>query len=152
MKKALLKEFTKLYNNQEILSNLMNEDLFKEYSNTEAHCIEAIGKLEKPNGVNIANKLNMTRGAISKITTKLEKKELIYKTSLEDNKKEVIYKLTNKGKDLFNKHEEAHRKWEERDLSYLDTIDEKDLDKVLNFIENFNNYLESIIKEEENDN
>lgn len=34
------------------------------------HCIDAIGKLEHPNVINMAKKLNMTKSAISKITKK----------------------------------------------------------------------------------
>lgn len=149
MKEKILKEFTNLYNNQDLLSNLMNEDLFDNYSNTEVHCVDAIGKLEKANGVNISKKLNMTRGAISKLTRKLENKNVIYRDTLEDNKKEVLYKLTDEGEKLFKKHTLAHEKWEKRDLEYLNSFDEENLKIVLDFVEHFNIYLKSIIEENE---
>jgi DNA-binding MarR family transcriptional regulator len=75
---------------------------------SEYHVIECIGKNRLPNATLISKELNMTRGAISKITAKLLSKGLIKADHLENNKKEVYYTLTPQGKDAFNIHEKIH--------------------------------------------
>ena len=63
-------KFTELCEKQDILIELNTVDDLKGYDYSEVHCIHAIGKLEHPNVINIAKKLNMTKSAISKITKK----------------------------------------------------------------------------------
>ncbi len=40
MEREILQQFTQLYNNQDLLSNLINSGLNSRYSNSELHCIE----------------------------------------------------------------------------------------------------------------
>lgn len=62
IEKELLTTFKSIYDKQSQLRSLTNEELFREYSNSEVHTIEIIGQGPGANGVMIANKLNMTRG------------------------------------------------------------------------------------------
>ncbi|MDF2596908.1 MAG: Transcriptional regulator [Clostridia bacterium] len=75
---------------------------------SEYHVIDCIGKNRLPNATLISKELNMTKGAISKITAKLISKGLIKADRLENNKKEVYYTLTSQGKDAFEVHEKIH--------------------------------------------
>lgn len=63
--------------------------------------------------------MGMTRGAISKMTKKLLAKGLIEKYTLETNKKEVYFKLTDQGRLLFDEHAKRHQRWEKRDMEFL---------------------------------
>ncbi|RXI40103.1 MarR family transcriptional regulator [Clostridium tetani] len=148
----LLTEFTKLYEKQDVLSKIMNDNLFEKYGNSEVHCIDAIGNLEKANGTEIANYLNITRSAVSKIIRRLQKENLIISSQKPDNKKEIFYTLTNEGKNIFEQHKQAHEKWRIRDTKFLKTISTNEKETVFKFLKKFNSYLGDIIKEAENDN
>jgi DNA-binding MarR family transcriptional regulator len=147
LEENLLYLFTELYEKQDILSKICNEDLFDEYGNTEIHCIDAIGIMGEANGTQIAEHMKVTRSAVSKIIRRLSKDCLIDKYQKPDNKKEVFYRLSNKGQTVFESHQKAHKKWEQRDTAFLRTITEKDKQTVQSFLENFNNYLENLIKQ-----
>lgn len=148
MEQEMLRQFTQLYNNQDILSNLINSGLNSRYSNSELHCIEAIGKLEHPNGVKLATLLSMTRGAVTKLAKRLLQDGLIESYTRSDNKKEIYYRLTSTGEVLFKEHEVAHTKWEERDIAFLSSVPIKEQQVVLEFLQKFNNYLQAKIQEE----
>lgn len=148
MEQEMLRQFTQLYNNQDILSNLINSGLNSRYSNSELHCIEAIGKLEHPNGVKLATLLSMTRGAVTKLAKRLLQDGLIESYTRSDNKKEIYYRLTSTGEVLFKEHEVAHAKWEERDIAFLTSVPIKEQQVVLEFLQKFNNYLQAKIQEE----
>lgn len=148
MEQEMLRQFTQLYNNQDILSNLINSGLNSRYSNSELHCIEAIGKLEHPNGVKLATLLSMTRGAVTKLAKRLLQDGLIESYTRSDNKKEIYYRLTSTGEVLFKEHEVAHAKWEERDIAFLSSVPIKEQQVVLEFLQKFNNYLQAKIQEE----
>ena len=112
----ILSLFKGIYEKQEQLSKLTDYELFSKFSNSEVHSLCIIGDNENVNGAMISSKLAMTRSAISKIISKLKKKELIYSYQNSDNKKEIYYKLTEKGYLIYHKHEKAHKEWEEREI------------------------------------
>ena len=105
------------------------------------------GRLELPNVTKIAEHMGMTRGAISKMTKKLLTKGLIEKYTLESNKKEVYFKLTDLGKTLFEEHAKRHRRWEKRDMEFLSHYSTEDVKTVYRFMKEFNHYLEGQIEE-----
>ena len=90
----LLQEIALMLEHQDMLSKLTESQCLDEYGYSETHCIDNIGRLELPNVTKIAEQMQMTRGAISKMTKKLLAKGLIEKYTLETNKKEVYFKLT----------------------------------------------------------
>lgn len=75
---------------------------------SEYHVIDCIGRNRLPNATLISKEMNMTMGAISKITAKLISNGLIKADHLQNNKKEVYYTLTPQGKDAFEVHEKIH--------------------------------------------
>ena len=116
----LLQEIALMLEHQDMLSKLTESQCLDEYGYSETHCIDNIGRLELPNVTKIAEQMQMTRGAISKMTKKLLAKGLIEKYALETNKKEVYFKLTERGKVLF---------------------------KILKFMQEFNVYLDEQIEQ-----
>lgn len=63
LENEILNELVELYEKHDA-----SIDVLKGCGYSSIHYIDAIGKLEKPNVTKIAKKLNMTRGAINKIT------------------------------------------------------------------------------------
>lgn len=141
-----LSKLAELYEKQDILTELASADVLKGYGYSDIHCIDVIGKLDNPNVTKISKKLNMTRGAISKITKKQIAKGLISSYTLENNKKEVYFKLTDKGYEIFHEHDKRHKKWEKRQEVFLEKQSDETLEKVNEFLENFNNYLKEEIR------
>ena len=102
----------------------------------ELHTIADIGKNPEINITDLANHQNITKGAVSQIVTKLEKKQIVAKFR-GNNEKEIKLRLTDKGveinamindfQDLFlKKYEDFYDKTSERDHELV-----KDLLKII---------------------
>lgn len=74
------------------------------------HVIDAIGQLEPVNGTTISKKFGIPKGSVSKVTRKLLLKQIISIEFLPDNKKEVYFRTTPLGKEIFHLHEALHRR------------------------------------------
>lgn len=103
---------------------------------TELHVIQAIGSQEKMNVTSIAKEIGVTKSAISKITGKLLKKELIERYQLEDNQKEVFFRLAPGGESVFAFHERFHTRLERHMREFLGRYSEAELE-----------FLEKVIRE-----
>lgn len=143
----LLQEIASMLQRQEMLTKLTENVCLEEYSYSETHCIDYIGKTELPNVTKIADNMQMTRGAISKMTKKLLAKGLIEKYSLESNKKEVYFQLTESGTELYKEHEKRHKLWEQRDSKFLERYSAEEMEIITKFMQEFNVYLEEKIEE-----
>lgn len=147
IEKELLTTFKSIYDKQSQLRSLTNEELFREYSNSEVHTIEIIGQGPGANGVMIANKLNMTRGAISKIIGRLMDKGLVESYQLESNKKEIYYKLSSKGNLIYRDHEIAHKDWENRELNFFKSLGDSEKEIMNGILKNYESHLKGLIEE-----
>lgn len=143
----LISQLVELHERQDMLNTLTSKEFLHSYGYSEIHCIDIIGKLEKPNVTKISSKLSMTRSAISKIVKKLLANGDIISYQCEDNKKEIYYNLTEKGKALFDEHFSRHSAWEERDKKFFGEIPDDDLQTVCKFLNKYNKYLEKNITE-----
>lgn len=144
--RILLEEIASMLQRQEMLTKLTESVCLEEYSYSETHCIDYIGKTELPNVTKIADNMQMTRGAISKMTKKLLAKGLIEKYSLESNKKEIYFRLTESGMELYKEHEKRHKLWEKRDSKFLERYSKDELGIITKFMKEFNLYLEEQIE------
>jgi len=142
----LLKEIALMLERQDMLSQLTENQCLDEYGYSETHCIDFIGRLELPNVTKVAEHMRMTRGAISKMTKKLLAKGLIEKYTLETNKKEIYFRLTQQGKVLFDEHAKRHELWEKRDMEFLARYPKEKVETVYEFMQEFNDYLEAQIE------
>lgn len=118
----------------------------KEYTPSEVHCIEYIGKNEDPNVTKLAEAFYMTRSAISKLTKKLIKKGLIESYQRSDNRKEIYFKLTSHGKTVNEIHNQLHKESRERDKKVFEQMTAQQFDSILRFAENYNRHLDEQIK------
>ena len=116
-------------------------DILKNFTYTEMHCIDSIGKIENPNVTKIAKYLNLTKAGISKIIKKLTDKQAIEVYKNPDNKKEIYYKLTKIGQEVFDKHLSMHENWCEKDKDFFKQFGKKELDITYNVL---NKYREAL--------
>lgn len=137
-----------LFNKMAWINKFKMEDSLKGYKPSEVHCIETIGKNVDTNVTKLAESLYMTRGAISKLTKKLIKKELIESYQKPDNKKEIYFRLTEQGKEIFRIHEELHKAFQERDKVVFEQITEEQFDNMLSFVEKYSRHLDAEIKKQ----
>lgn len=143
----LMNLFVKYMEKQEILSKLTEDEKLHGYNYSEIHTIAAIGDLEEPNVTNIANHMNVTRGAISKITKRLLAQNLIEAYQQDGNKQKIFFRLTESGQFLYDEHEKRHNLWLKRDDAFIKQFDKKTVMLVEAFMTEFNNYLEKQITE-----
>jgi Transcriptional regulators len=133
----VLKEVTLF---QEYASTIQhgNEEAFVEIHLAEIHCINAIGKLKQANVTKIAEMMRMTRGAISKINKKLLQRGLIASYQLPDNQKEIYYKLTESGKQLYDTHAKCHLKATKKKIAVIRTYSSQEQQVILRFFNDLN--------------
>lgn len=145
-KEQVMTELWELFNKKMWLDGYKLKTGLKGYNHSEVHCIEFIEKNEDSNVTKLAESFYMTRSAISKLTKKLIEKGLIESYQKPENKKEIYFKLTKQGYDVYNVHEELHKEYEERDSVVFDQITEEQYNSMLSFTETFNKHLDSEIK------
>lgn len=126
----------------EVYNDLSNKNKNWDLSLSEIHCIDNIKKLESPNVTLLANTMRMTRGGITKITRKLIKKEFITNFKEEGNKKEVYFRLTSKGMEVYLDHEKSHETAKNREMSFYSTFTGEEKNTILKFLERTNNHLQ----------
>ncbi len=139
--------FVKYMEKQEILSKLTEDEKLHGYNYSEIHTIAAIGNLQEPNVTQIASSMNVTRGAISKITKKLLEQNLIEAYQRDGNKQKIFFRLTKSGQFLYDEHEKRHNLWLKRDNNFIKQFDHKTIEQVEQFMSAFNDYLEIQIVE-----
>lgn len=144
----LIINLRELLNKMAWLNKFKMEESFKGYKSSEVHYIECIGRNADSNVTKLAESLYMTRGAISKMTKKLIKKGIIESYQKPDNKKEIYFKLTQKGQEINKLHEELHKEFQERDKVVFDEITEEQFNTMIGFMEKYSNHLEAEINKQ----
>lgn len=134
---------------QEMLSKLRVDKALRKYNNSELHIIAAIGDLEHPNVTALAEYMKMTKGGISKNMKKLATLNLVEAFQLDDNSKNIYYRLTKEGEKVYALHDKAHKAWLERDRRFMADFSEEQLKKVADFMERYIAYLDEKIQESE---
>lgn len=147
-KEQLIMNFRDLFDKMVWLNKVKMEDSLKGYTPSEVHCIEYIEKNVDSNVTKLAESLYMTRGAISKLTKKLIKKELIKSYQKLDNKKEIYFRLTEQGKVIYKIHEELHKEFQDRDKVVFEQVTEEQFDNMLSFVERYSKHLDTEIKKQ----
>ena len=89
--------------------------------------LDAIGRLEPVNGITISKQFRIPKGSVSKATRRLIAKKLIKTESLPNNKKEILYRTTPLGKELFQAHRAFDEQMEKGFVKFLQNYNEKEL-------------------------
>ncbi len=93
----------------------------------EVHILEIVGKRAGVTVSDIAQMMEVTKGAVSQIVTKLVRKKLVEKRMIAGNMRAQELHLTPKGQAAFYAHEEHERKLVESIAADLAVCGEKEL-------------------------
>jgi len=85
-------------------SNPLVAELLQDLSPTALRVIDAIGRLEPVNGITISERFRIPKGTVSKVTRRLLANNLVLSESRPHNKKEVLFRLTALGSELYHVH------------------------------------------------
>jgi DNA-binding MarR family transcriptional regulator len=102
---------------------------------TSVHVIDCIGNNEPINNTSIAEKMNLSKASISKISAKLLQEGFIKRSQMNDNKKEIYFSLTSKGRQIFEVHGLMHKEIEQSFMTALNSFSESELQASLKFIQ-----------------
>ncbi|MFM9277803.1 MarR family transcriptional regulator [Paenibacillus jiagnxiensis] len=132
-KEWIFELFIRLISQQEVKDSVMTSRLEEEKEKVEkelglrlnlnlsdVHMIACIGDHEPINVTTLSEKLNLTKGSITRISGKLLEQSLIRREQLNDNKKEVFFRLTPRGGQLHVIHDKLHKEVEQRFKKLLD--------------------------------
>ena len=101
------------------------------------HVLDAIGRLEPVNGITISKQFGIPKGSVSKVTRKLAAKNLIVTETLPNNKKEILFRMTPLGKEIFNVHRLMHVEMEQRMSQFLRRYSTDELKFIAQIIQDF---------------
>lgn len=146
--KSLMQKMGHVQNRIVWLNKPKMEEALSGYTSSEVHCIEAIHNIENPNVKKISDDLFMTRGAISKLTKKLIKKNAITVYQKDDNKKEIYFDLTTEGNRVYSSHLALHDQFLLRDKPFFDDITEEEFEILNRFFDKYSDYLDQVIDKE----
>jgi DNA-binding MarR family transcriptional regulator len=99
----------------------------EQVSLAELHVLDRIGIQPALNVIGISKYMNMTRGAISKICTRLERKGLIVKKQLPSNQKEVFFQVTLLGQKLWDIHQQGQKRVIQKYMQLLSNYNKDEL-------------------------
>ena len=101
---------------------------------SEIHAIEAIYNHANINASELSRILAITNGAVNQTTNKLIKKALIHQYKLNDNNKEVFYRLTELGEKANLGHSNYHKKVYEKIFQYLNNSNQDQIKTINEFL------------------
>ncbi|MEI3612707.1 MarR family winged helix-turn-helix transcriptional regulator [Pseudogracilibacillus sp. SO30301A] len=87
---------------------------------SELHTADAIGLAGAVRMGQLAERLGITKGAVTQLIDRLEKKELVSRTSHPSDSRAVLISLTKKGELAFQAHEAVHQQFFQKLSKELD--------------------------------
>jgi DNA-binding MarR family transcriptional regulator len=102
-------------------------DLLQDSTFMMLRVLDAVGRLEPVNGISISKQFHIPKGSVSKATRRLIAKKLIKAESLPNNKKEILYRTTTLGQELFEAHRAFDEQMEKSFIEFLERYEEDDL-------------------------
>ncbi|AAP09364.1 MarR family transcriptional regulator [Bacillus tropicus] len=140
--------FRELYNKLVWLNKDKMEEGLKGFKSSEVHCIEYIENNADSNVTQLAEAFYVTRGAISRMTKKLIQKGLVESYQKSENKKEIYFRLTEQGKEIYKIHENLHKEFQERDKAVFEQVTEEEFNSIISFVEKYSRHLDAEIKKQ----
>ncbi len=120
-----------------------DEQLF----DAEIHMIKLIKENEGIHVTGLADLLGVTKGAVSQIIMKLEKKGMIVKDVDPSNLSRLVLSLTPKGETAYEYHEQLHQELDNLVGSVLDGATEGDLAFLTSFLTSLEGRIDTLERE-----
>ena len=117
------------------------EDLL--YS-SEIHMIDVIGRQPGICVTEIACRLQITKGAVPKMIRKLLQKGMIERYQAKENKKMVLFCLTNKGHIAFQSHMGFHEALDKKIMHKFDKLPEAEARNFQDILQDIENYIDKM--------
>ena len=111
---------------------------FKDLTNNAIHVISAIGMNCKKNMSMIAKELAVTIGTLTISINSLVRKGYVIKERSEKDKRVVLVRLSERGKNAFLKYEEFH---DEMVRSMLENLDDIESDTLMSALQKINSWI-----------
>ncbi|MGD0279776.1 MAG: MarR family transcriptional regulator [Smithella sp.] len=108
----------------------------------EIHTIDCIGRNSGINVTNLAEKLGVTKGAVSQMVNKLKKKDLVTKLKDSENDRDVILLLSKKGKMAFGGHIKFHMDMYNDIMRLIENISTNEINSFMEIINKIEFYLD----------
>ena len=116
---------------------------------SERHMLDMIGDKTGMNVTEFAAAAGVTKGAISQLVTKLEKKGIVNRYKKSTNDKEVFLELTKTGQEVYQKHKKINEQTILPLNEELSKHSEEKVEFLLKMFKWFNDYLDSSKKKME---
>nr|WP_269433178.1 MarR family transcriptional regulator [Paenibacillus sp. FJAT-27812] len=100
---------------------------------TSLYVIDCIGNNDPINNTALAEKMDLTKASITRITTTLLKDGFIERIRLNDNKKEIHFRLTAKAQELYVLHGKLHKQEQDRYFRFLERCTSEELSFIKRF-------------------
>lgn len=107
---------------------------------TEVHTLEAIRSLEEPTMTNVAKKLRVTTSTLTTTINRLVSKKYVVRYFDEFDRRKVLLKLTDSGKEILLLHDKFHNEMIE---ALLEDMQISDDDVLIQSLENISLYFKS---------
>ena len=101
--------------------------------------LDAIGRLEPVNGITISKEFHIPKGSVSKTTRRLIAKKLIKAEARPNNKKEILYRTTPLGREIFQAHQAFDKQIERGFIQFLERFDTDELQFIVRALQDFMN-------------
>jgi DNA-binding MarR family transcriptional regulator len=108
----------------------------------EIHTIDCIGRNSGINVTNLAEKLGVTKGAVSQMVNKLKKRDLVTKLKDSENDRDVILLLSKKGKMAFGGHIKFHMDMYNDIMRLIENISTNEINSFMEIINKIEFYLD----------
>lgn len=110
-------------------------DMLHDMTITMIKVLDAIGRLEPVNGITISKQSGVPKGSVSKIVRRLTAKRLITEEHLPNNKKEILFRLTPLGREVFEAHRAFDAQMERGFIQFLEHYDTDELAFIVRLLE-----------------
>lgn len=102
---------------------------------SEIHLLDKIDKYPDLNMSELARELNVTRGMVSQLALKLEKKGFLVKKASSSNKRDLRLELTELGDKVIILHDKFHKDTNKDIEAYLTSIGEENKMVIYDFLD-----------------
>ncbi len=109
---------------------------------SERHMLDKIGDNTGMNVTEFAAAAGVTKGAISQLVTKLEKKGIVRRYKKSTNDKEVFLELTKSGQEVYKKHKKINERTIQPLNEELSKHSDEEVEFLLNMFKWFNDFLD----------
>lgn len=99
----------------------------------EVHFVVEVGSMESPTMSEVANRLNVTQGAVTQMATRLEKKGYVIRQKDTQDKRVTTMSLTEKGKILCEEHIAFDKKEHANISEMLKEFSDEELEKLIRY-------------------